>query len=119
MKSKIVLFVLLAMVTSQVSFAATKPVEKLKRGGVGIITAPFEFCNEYKNTRKEYGVPQSIADSIFVGTLFGFKRVLNGAYDIVTFPVNYPSGYGLLLPDAYETALDEHNALMNNNSGVK
>ena len=41
------------------------------------------------------------------------KRIVNGAYDIVTFPVNFPKDYGLLLNDGAETALKNYHSLHN------
>ena len=119
MKNKIALLVLMTVIACQTGFAATKPVEKLKRGGEGIFTAPLEHCNVYRNTRVEYGVTQSVVAGIFVGTFMAGKRIINGVYDVATFPVNFPSGYGLLFNDSYETALQEHRALNNNMSRVK
>ena len=117
MKNKVVLLVLFAMAISQVAFASAA-TDKLKRGGEGIFTAPLEHCNEYLNTRAEYGVPQSIAAAIFQGAFYTGKRLINGIYDVLTFPLNCPKEHGLLFADAYPTALDEHRALKNK-SGVK
>ena len=111
MKHKVALFVLLAMAVSTMSYAASSATDKLKRGAEGIFTSPLEICNNYRETRKEYGVPQSLASGVFVGMFDTGKRLINGTYDEVTFPVNYPSDYGLLWRDDYATALQEHRAL--------
>lgn len=111
MKKGIAFFVLLAMAVSQTAFAGAA-VDKLKRGAEGLFTSPLEISNEYRNTRAADGnVAESMATGVFVGLIMTGKRIINGAYDIVTFPLNCPRTYRLLLADDYPTALAEHRAL--------
>ena len=119
MKNKIALMLMLALIASQTAFAKECPImNKFKRGVEGIFTFPLEYCNEYQITRKEYNVASSVADSVVVGSLMGFKRIVNGTYDVLTAPLNFPKDHGLLISDSYGTALAEHRALKEN-SGVK
>jgi hypothetical protein len=119
MKNKIALLVLMVMIVSQSAYAAgcSKdgycPIKgKLMRGVKGIVTSPIEMCNEYKNARAaDYNVAESTASGIFVGAFMAGKRIVNGTYDVITFPINWPKEHGLLFSDSYPTAWDEHKAL--------
>ena len=97
---------------TQLAFAGT-PAHKLVRGIEGIVTSPLEYLNQYNIASGKQSDVASVAVGIFGGTAMTLKRILNGAYDIVTFPVNSPKDYGLLLNDESETALQNHKQLQN------
>lgn len=114
MKIKTAFFILSILAVSQTAFArladapaqrAGAPADKFVRGLEGVVTSPLEYINQYQMASNTHGLVASVAGSVLGGTAMMLKRIINGAYDIVSFPVNAPKDYGLLLPDDSETAL--------------
>ena len=97
---------------TQLAFAGT-PAHKLVRGIEGIVTSPLEYLNQYNIASGKQSDVASVAVGIFGGTAMMLKRILNGVYDVVAFPINAPKDYGLLLKDEHETALKNYNQLQN------
>lgn len=116
MKIKTAFFILSIFMISQSAFAAEKPFHKLTRGLEGIVTSPLEFINQYQIASEKRSLIPSLATGLFGGAAMVVKRLVNGVYDIVTFPVNLPKNYGLLLKDESETALDAYDSSQNYSS---
>lgn len=115
MKMKVAVLALLFLGLSQVSYADHHgsegcgcPFKKAMRGVEGVLTFPLEYVNQYEALHQNNSAVASVIGSVFAGTAMSVKRVVNGVYDIVLFPVKAPGNYGLLLGDKYDTALDEY-----------
>lgn len=96
-----VIFILIALaLTSSAAFAAElepagTPWRKLQRGFANIGAAPiFEISNEMARHKKEDAFPPTWFTGFGRGALYGVGRVMAGAYEVVTFPLPLPSGYG-------------------------
>ncbi|HCM42020.1 MAG TPA: hypothetical protein PLY88_07025 [Candidatus Omnitrophota bacterium] len=112
MKKKI--FALLAMVAlmAQPAFAMGHgdcdkcPMKhKLLRGVEGIVTSPIEYVNQYNVLAETRRPASGMIGTVLAGTAMTAKRLINGVYDVVTFPVDLPKDGRLLLNDKHETAL--------------
>jgi putative exosortase-associated protein (TIGR04073 family) len=110
MKIKTAVFILCLASFAQLVFAENAG-HKLARGLEGIVTSPVEYLNQYQIASDENGVVASSATMVLGGTAMTVKRIINGAYDVVTFPVSLPKNYGLLLYDRDETALKTYRAI--------
>lgn len=112
MKMKAVFLALLILSVAQVSYAGSDGCgcmgKKAMRGVEGLLTFPLEYVNQYEVLHHKNSAPASVIGAVFAGTAMSVKRVLNGVYDVVTFPVKVPGNYGLLLGDKYDTALDAY-----------
>lgn len=111
MKNKTTFLLVFILAVSQMG--AAKPIYKLGRGVEGLLTAPIEYFNEYVIAAEEKGPIVGVVASIFGGTAMTVKRVINGAYDILTFPLPYPKPYRILWRDEAETALQDYYGLHN------
>lgn len=112
MKTKIAYFALILFFVTQTAFAACKcPGTKFLRGVEGIATFPIEYLNQYQKLSDQNGIIPSSVGAVFAGTAMSVKRLINGVYDIVSFPVKAPGSYGLLLADEDDTALDAYQSL--------
>lgn len=109
MKIKTAIFIFCFAAFSSHAFAESAG-HKLTRGLEGIVTSPVEYLNQYQIASEKKGVFASLITTAVGGTAMTVKRVVNGAYDVVTFPVSLPKGYGLLLADEDETALDAYRS---------
>ena len=115
MKIKTAFFILSIFAISQTAFAGT-PGHKFVRGLEGLVTSPLEYLNQYQAANNQNGIIASAAIGVLGGTAMTIKRIVNGAYDIVSFPVNAPKNYGLLLADDSETALTAYTDSQNSGS---
>ncbi|HRK62278.1 MAG TPA: exosortase system-associated protein, TIGR04073 family [Candidatus Omnitrophota bacterium] len=109
MKIKTALFILALFAVTQSAFAGSAG-EKFVRGIEGTLTSPVEYLNQYQIANYDHGLISSAVIMVLGGTAMTVKRLINGVYDIVSFPVSLPRDYGLLLNDKYETALDGYRA---------
>lgn len=115
MKIKVAILALLFLGLAQVSYADHHESnccegmgKKAMRGVEGVITFPLEYVNQYEVLHHKNSAPAALIGSVFSGTAMSVKRIVNGVYDIVAFPVKVPGNYGLLLGDKYDTALDAY-----------
>lgn len=115
MKMKVAILALLFLGLAQVSYADHHESDgcgcmgkKVMRGVEGVITFPLEYVNQYEVLHHKNSAPAALIGSVFSGTAMSVKRIVNGVYDIVAFPVKVPGNYGLLLGDKYDTALDAY-----------
>jgi|GEM_PF-2432912 len=112
MKIKTAFFILSIFVISQTAFAGT-PGHKLVRGLEGIVTSPMEYINQYQLASNKKNFVASVAIGVIGGTSVMIKRLINGVYDVMSFPIKNPNDYGLLLSDDSETAIDAYLANQN------
>ena len=112
MKIKNAFFILSIFVISQTAFAGT-PGHKFVRGLEGIVTSPMEYINQYQLASNKKNFVSSVAIGVIGGTAVMIKRLINGVYDVVSFPIKNPNDYGLLLSDEFETAIDAYSANQN------
>lgn len=117
MKTKTALIALILFVSTQTAFAGN-PGEKFVRGIEGALTSPVEYLNQYQIANYDHGLFSSVVIMVLGGTAMTVKRLINGVYDIVSFPVSAPRDYGLLLNDKYETALDGYRATQGEELGL-
>lgn len=105
MKIKAAFLTLSIFLISQTAFADTWH-HKLYRGIEGIITSPLEYINQAQHAAAKKMIIEATFITVVGGTFMMGKRLINGAYDIVTFPLPFPRPYRILLNDPSETALD-------------
>ncbi len=85
---------------------ASSPAQKLKRGLVNIVTAPFEIPRQARQYWIE-GAQQTDHIIVWVisGAVYGvvqdFKRFGAGVWDVVTFPIEQPADYRPLVAPEY------------------
>lgn len=115
MKIKTAIFILSILSVSQSAFAVT-PADKFLRGLEGLVSSPLEYFNQYRISAEKRSIVPSLAVGVLGGTLMTVKRLLNGVYDVVSFPVNLPKNYRLLLNDDTETAWQNYKSLQNKNT---
>ena len=105
---------LLVLIFACTHLGAARPIYKLGRGVEGILTAPIEYFNEYLIASEKKSQITAVVAGVFGGTAMTVKRLINGVYDIVTFPLPYPKPYRILWRDDAETALQDYYQLQNN-----
>ncbi len=70
------------------------PLRKLQRGFLNIAAAPvFEISNEMAREKKKDAFPPTWLTGMGRGAFYGAGRVAAGAYEVLTFPFPWPSGY--------------------------
>lgn len=117
MNKKIFAVLAVVMLMAQPAFASGHtecdgcPMKhKLVRGVEGIVTAPWEYVNQYIVLADGGQRPISgLLGTVIAGTAMTVKRAINGVYDVVTFPVDLPKDGAQLLPDKSETALSNYD----------
>ena len=83
----IALVVLVAF--SSPSFAYPKPVEKLKDGVTAVVTSPLEIRDHAIAEAKPGSfLPFSLVGGMLKGGFYMAKKMVGGALDIATFPIN-------------------------------
>ena len=71
------------------AFAYPKPVEKLKSGVTAVITSPLEIKDHAMAEAKEGSfLPFSLPGGLLKGVFYMGKKMVGGALDIVTFPID-------------------------------
>ena len=71
------------------SFAYPRPVEKLKDGVTAVVTSPLEIKNHTMAEAKDGSfLPFSLVGGILKGGFYMGKKMVEGAVDIVTFPID-------------------------------
>lgn len=86
-------------------------VEKLKRGAsnmvLGGVEVPKYMIIEAANAEPEWRASfMGIFYGTFKGVGKGAVRILSGAYDVLTFPINYPDNYASIVSPDYFTFSD-------------
>ena len=83
----IVTAVLVAFTTP--SFAYPKPVEKLKGGVSTVLTSPLEVRDyTMAETKDAKFLPFALVGGMLKGTFYMAKKMVGGAWDIATFPID-------------------------------
>ena len=76
-------------VMSTPSFACPRPVEKLKDGVTAVITSPLEIKDHAMAEAKDGSfLPFSLPGGLLKGTFYMAKKMVGGALDIATFPID-------------------------------
>ena len=71
------------------SFAYPRPVEKLKSGVTAVVTSPLEVKDHTMAEAKEGSfLPFSLPGGLLKGSFYMAKKMVGGALDIATFPIN-------------------------------
>ncbi|MBI4310003.1 MAG: hypothetical protein HY591_06695 [Candidatus Omnitrophica bacterium] len=91
MKRTLSLLTILAVlvVFTTPAFAYPKPVEKLKKGTMAVITSPLEIKDHAMSETKDAKfLPFALAGGLLKGTFYMAKKMVHGGLDIVTFPID-------------------------------
>ncbi len=88
------------------SYAASEPLNKLRRGMTNVVTAPAEIPKEIrahwiKGSEKTYHIIVWIFCGFVKGTVMTTARLGSGVWDIVSSPVAIPKDYQPLLKPDY------------------
>jgi hypothetical protein len=71
------------------SFAYPRPVEKLKDGVTTVIKSPLEVKDHVMSEAKDGSfLPFSLTGGLLKGGFYMTKKVVEGAIDIATFPID-------------------------------
>ena len=73
---------------------------KLGSGFMNILDAPFEIPGTMLRTGKLEGVPNALTKGVLMGALNTCVRLLAGVYEVATFPLPFPDGYGPVMKDS-------------------
>lgn len=116
MNKKIYVLLAAIMLVSPAAFAGghgecdkCPMMHKLSRGAVGIVSAPLEYVNQYNVLAETRRPISGVVGTVLAGTAMTAKRLINGVYDVVTFPVDLPKDGRLLLNDKSETAFASYH----------
>ncbi len=91
------------------SFAQTfPPIKKLLRGMSNLVTGGVEVPKymviEAMHAKPEYKASlRGVFYGPVKGAIHGAERILSGAYDVLTFPINYPDHWGSFVEPDYFT----------------
>jgi len=69
------------------------PLRKLQRGFLNIALSPFEISSELSKEVRNDTFPPSWVAGLGRGSFYTVGRALVGVYEIVSFPIPYPSKY--------------------------
>lgn len=95
-------FIIVFCLFSELSPAwAANPLTKLGRGITNIVFFWMEIPVNTQKAANRHGVASGFFEGIFTGLYYGTGRILTGAYDVVTFLIPLPSGYGALMKPDY------------------
>lgn len=100
---KKILFIAITLVLiSSNSWAICKPVAKFIRGVENIVTSPVEIVKQTRwgwieGSAKTFHISAWLLSGSVKGVAMMTARIGSGVWDIVTFPVNIPSGYQSLI----------------------
>lgn len=84
--------VLLSFACLPVAYA-NDPFVKLGRGLTNIVTSPFEILVQSIEVKKSHDHFTSLVAGPLRGIVVAGRRILTGAYEVVTFPLPIPKGY--------------------------
>lgn len=91
------------------SYAENDAVTKLSRGVVNIVTSPLEFITQYMVLEEDHNTAVSVLGGVVYGAGYTVTRILAGAYEVITFPIPYPSAYEPVMRPA--TPIDAFQAM--------
>ena len=99
MKKLVALICIVAiLVIPNVSYAYN-PITKGVRGALNVVTCPFEIVEQVKETTKDKGIAVGYTVGIVKGIGKTFARGLVGIYEVLTFPLPFPNGFGPIITD--------------------
>ncbi len=100
MKKIAIMMITVCLLFSSVSFAAEgTPMTKLGKGLLNIMDAPFEIPGTMMRTAQTEGTLNGISKGFLMGTLNTGMRLLSGVYEVITFSLPIPEGYGSMMRD--------------------
>ena len=70
---------------------------KLGRGLTNIVTAPIEAGNTIEYEIEKYDLFRGLSFGAVKGLVNLFGRLFVGAYEVLTFPIEYPADYRVIL----------------------
>ena len=99
MKKIMALICIIAILFVASASYADTPIKKLGRGFANIITSPLAVIDGVGNINQENGPLAAMTTGLLQGICNMCARVVVGAYEIVTFPIPLPGGYGPILTE--------------------
>ena len=72
---------------------AGNPASKLGQGVSNIVLSPIELVNGIKIVGASADPVTGVVGGLLAGTVLLGRRILVGAYEVVTFPIPFPSDY--------------------------
>jgi putative exosortase-associated protein (TIGR04073 family) len=78
---------------------ASGPLKKLGRGIANMGTCPLELLKGMEAAKQENGWFAAVTWGILQGTFNTAKRLVVGAYEVITFPIPLPEDYKPILTD--------------------
>ena len=81
------------------AFAENNPLTKLGRGLANVLTSPVALGRGITEAHDKDGILAGVTVGAITGTFNVIKRIIVGAYEIVTFPAPIPSQYEPILTD--------------------
>ena len=98
MKKIVVLISLIAILFASSAYADT-PLKKLGRGMANIITCPIEIPYRIGRANEESGPFAAFTWGVLDGFFRTAARMLVGGYEVITFPLPFPSDYRPIIDD--------------------
>ena len=98
-------FVLVMLVSSIIvlnatpGYCETPAFRKFRRGFCNLVTFHLEFMNQVERAGAKGGNGRAKTFGVFNGITMPAARILTGAYEVVTFPIPFPSGYKPIMND--------------------
>jgi putative exosortase-associated protein (TIGR04073 family) len=96
-KSALFLLVILLVCTAPSGLRADDGWSKLGRGFANIAGSPLELGKQPMEMAKTEPWPVALFGGFFKGAALMFARIGVGVYEIVTFPIPWPNGYGPII----------------------
>lgn len=95
-----VLLVLVVIIFNTVpGYCETPAFRKFRRGFCNILTFHLEFMHQLEKEGAAGGNNRAMTVGLMKGIGMSAARLLAGAYEVVTFPVPFPSGYKPIMND--------------------
>lgn len=91
MRKVTAVFLTIFLLSNSTAFAGA--FTKLDRGLTNVLTAPGEYIVQTADLHQDNDLFTAFFGGIVKGTVMTAGRVFGGVYDIVTFPIPYPSAY--------------------------
>jgi len=95
----VVLFVMSLTACAYCDSKENGPMRKLGRGGSNCVTFPCEIPNRMNIATKRFGSAMGLGYGFFEGIAMMVFRLGLGMYEVATFPIPNPEGYGPILDD--------------------
>jgi len=70
---------------------------KLGRGLTNLVTSPIELGNTLEYEVEKYGIYRGIPFGVLKGLVQATGRIIVGLYEVLTFPIEYPADYKVIM----------------------